>query len=207
MYYDVTGIVLSGGKSMRMGVNKSFLTLGGKTFIERITDLMKTLFDKVILISNTPDEYMFLNIPVCKDIYKDKGPLAGIHSGLKNSSTLRNFIISCDIPLMTKEMIEYIVNFKTEKLLTICKAHGFLQPFAGLYNKSLLKDIENIINRNSDFVNHTNELSRKQCEIMSFIKSIETEILDPEIVNGFSENIFMNINTPEEFDKLNKIFC
>jgi len=202
MYTDITGIILAGGKSTRMGANKSFLKIGEQTVIERITYLMNSVFANVIIISNTPDEYTFLNLPIYEDVYKGKGPLSGIHSGLKNSDTQKNFIISCDIPLMNKEMIEYIVNYKTNKSITICKANGFLQPFAGLYDKSLVNEIENRLNDKSEHINHTNEKERKQCKVMSFIKSTDVEILNPEEFVGYSENTFMNINTKEDYEKL-----
>ena len=70
MYSDITGVILAGGKSSRMGVNKSFLKLGNQTIIERIVDLMKSIFSEVIIITNTPDEYKFLNLPLYEDIYK-----------------------------------------------------------------------------------------------------------------------------------------
>ena len=66
---------------------------------------MNSLFERVIMITNTPEEYSFINIPMYKDIFEYKGPLAGIHSGLTNSSTEQNFIISCDTPLMKENMI------------------------------------------------------------------------------------------------------
>ena len=135
MYKDITGIILSGGKSTRMGSNKSFLKVGHKTIIERVRDLLQVIFKDVILITNDPDEYKFLNLPMFEDVYKYKGPLAGIHSGLLHSSTEINFIISCDIPLITQEMIKYLVDYKTEKIITIAKADGFIQQLAGKYSK------------------------------------------------------------------------
>ena len=87
MYNDVTGIILAGGKSSRMGENKSLLKLEGITVIERVVNLMQKIFKEVILITNTPDEYDFLSIPMYKDIYEYKGPLAGINSGLTHSKT------------------------------------------------------------------------------------------------------------------------
>jgi len=75
MYFDITGIILAGGKSSRMGNNKSFLKLGHKLIIELITDLMKSLFNEVIIITNTPNEYEFLKLVMYKDIYVGKGVL------------------------------------------------------------------------------------------------------------------------------------
>ena len=114
----ITCIILSGGKSSRMGVNKSFLPFGDKTIIEHTIQLMKSIFDGVILITNSFEEYQHLNVPLFEDVHKQKGPLAGIHSGLSNSKTDKNFIISCDLPLMTKEVVEYIIDYilKNKKL-------------------------------------------------------------------------------------------
>ncbi|NUM63062.1 MAG: molybdenum cofactor guanylyltransferase, partial [Ignavibacteriaceae bacterium] len=140
MYKDITGIILAGGKSKRMGLNKSFLKVGEVTMIERTTELMKSLFDRVILITNTPDEYKFLGIEMFEDIYKNVGPLAGIHSGLAHSITDKNFIISCDIPFVNKGVIEFIINYKTNKSITITKADGFVQQLCGLYSKQDLQE-------------------------------------------------------------------
>jgi molybdopterin-guanine dinucleotide biosynthesis protein A len=202
VYTDITGIILAGGKSTRMGANKSLLKLGEQTVIERITYLMKSVFTNIIIISNTPDEYTFLNLPIYEDVYKGKGPLAGIHSGLKSSDTQKNFIISCDIPLMNKEMIEYIVEYKTDKPITVCNANGFLQPFAGLYDKSLVNEIENRLCDKSEHINHTNENERKQCKVMSFIRSTDAEVINPADANDYSENTFLNINTQEDYNNL-----
>ncbi len=70
-----------------------------------------------------------------EDIYKQRGPIAGIHSGLLNSTTDNNFIISCDIPLMTHEIIQYIIEYKTEYPITVCKVDGYIQQLAGKYSK------------------------------------------------------------------------
>ena len=145
MYSDITGIILSGGKSLRMGVNKSLLTINGQTIIELVRDLMQSIFSEVIIITNVPQAYEFLGLKIYEDIYKGYGPLAGIHSGLLNSSTEKNFIISCDVPLMTKDMIKYLTEFPTNKLITVAKADGFIQQLVGVYHKQLITSIEDIL--------------------------------------------------------------
>ena len=145
MYKNITGIILSGGKSTRMGENKSLMKLGDRTVIEHTLLLMQSLFSEVILITNTPDEYKFLNIPLFEDVYKYRGPLAGIHSGLLNSTTEENFVISCDIPLITKEIIEYIIKYDTTHPVTVCRADGYIQQLAGKYSKSLTPKIEALL--------------------------------------------------------------
>jgi len=190
MYSDITGVILAGGKSSRMGVNKSFLKLGNQTIIERIVDLMKSIFNEVIIVTNTPDEYKFLNLPLYEDIYKWKGPLAGIHSALIHSQTEKIFVLSCDVPLMSKEMIEYIIEYKTDKSIVFCEAAGYHQPLVGVYSKKILSEIEKFISNN--------EMSDKSFH--QFLKIVDAEIIHPEKLSFYNDEIFFNVNRPEDYE-------
>ena len=85
MNKNYTAIILSGGKSSRMGTNKSHLKINGKSLIERTVELCRSIFDESIIITNDIEEYVSLKIKCYKDIYPNFGPLSGIHSGLVNS--------------------------------------------------------------------------------------------------------------------------
>ena len=145
MYLDITGIILSGGKSTRMGENKSFMKLGDKLVIDRVIELMRSLFKEVIIITNDPKLYTYTKLEIFEDIYKEVGPVAGIHSGLTHSKTVKNFVISCDIPLMNAEMIGSIIKRSAGFDITVAKADGFIQQLCGMYLKSTATVIENII--------------------------------------------------------------
>jgi len=190
MYSDITGVILAGGKSSRMGVNKSFLKLGNQTIIERIVDLMKSIFNEIIIVTNTPDEYKFLNLPLYGDIYKWKGPLAGIHSALTHSQTDIIFVLSCDVPLMSKEMIEHIIEYKTDKSIVFCEAAGYHQPLVGIYSKKILSEIEKFISNN--------EMSDKSFH--QFLKMVDAEIIHPEKLSFYKDEIFFNVNRPEDYE-------
>jgi molybdopterin-guanine dinucleotide biosynthesis protein A len=202
MYKNITGVILAGGKSTRMGTNKSLLTLGGITIIERVVNLMKDIFYSVILITNEKEKYSFLKLPMYEDIYKGIGPLAGIHSALTNSSTEKNFIISCDIPLMTSEVIKYLIEFPTLKPITITRADNFIQQLCGVYSKSLLPEIEKIIknsiNSNQD---ERNPVQKKRgCNVLELVKTVDSEIIDIEKEYiGYIPGTFYNMNNPEEY--------
>ncbi|MEJ5351367.1 MAG: molybdenum cofactor guanylyltransferase [Melioribacteraceae bacterium] len=192
MYSDITGVILAGGKSSRMGTNKSFLKIGSQTIIERIADLMKSIFLEVIIITNSPDEYKFLNIPLYEDIYKWKGPLAGIHSALTHTKTEKIFVLSCDVPLMTKEMIQYIVDYKSDKPVIFCEAAGYHQPLVGIYSKKIISEIEYFISNN--------DLSDKSFH--KFLSSIETEIIHPQSLSFYKDEIFYNVNNMNDYNEL-----
>ena len=173
-----------------MGENKSLLKIGNKTIIERIVELMKDIFSENIIITNTPDEYKFLQLPLYEDIYKWKGPLAGIHSGLTYSKTEKNFVISCDTPLMTKEMIQYIVNFQTRKPIVFCRAAGYHQPLVGVYKKQIIIEIEKFLSDNDETTDKS---------FHHFLKKVNAEIIDPQDLLFYKDELFFNVNSPDDY--------
>ena len=199
MYNDVTGIILSGGKSSRMGENKSIMKIGNRTVIEYVTDLMKSLFNKVILITNDPDDYKFLDLEMYADIFLRMGPLAGIHSGLNNSKTIKNFIISCDIPLMKAAMIKYLVEFNTDKPITIAKADGFIQQLCGVYDKKCLPAAEEILSSQNETSTMHNGSKKIRCKVLDLIDKIGAEIIDAESLPFYEKDIYFNMNRKSDF--------
>lgn len=185
-----TGIILAGGKSSRMGKNKALLSVDGKKIIELIAAILKRIFKDVIIISNSKEDFKFLGLQIFEDIYPGLGPLAGIHSGLINSSSEKNFIISCDLPLITEEVIKYISEFKSDKTAIIFKKDEQYQYLCGIYMKALIPALGNA-------------LTEKRLKMYSFIKEIDAEIVDASI---FPEEVFFNLNTPEDYLFLKKNF-
>ncbi len=204
MYDDITGIILSGGRSTRMGENKSLMQLGNKTVIEHVKDLIQSIFSKVILITNDPEEYKFLNLNIYEDIYVRMGPLAGIHSGLTYSNTKKSFFISCDMPFMTKQMIEYLVKYKTTKAITIAKADGFIQQLCGLYSKSCLPFAEEILSTQKNSEVRANDQKKRECKVLGLIDKVGAEIIDAESLPFYKKDMFFNMNSKSDFETLLK---
>jgi FdhD protein len=98
---DITGVVLAGGQSSRFGSNKALALWQGKFLIEYARDTLTAVFDDCLLITNTPEQYEFLNMPMIKDRYQDMGPLAGIHAALHHTGNPWIFIVACDMPAIT----------------------------------------------------------------------------------------------------------
>jgi molybdopterin-guanine dinucleotide biosynthesis protein A len=201
VYTDITGIILSGGKSSRMGTDKALLKLGDESIIERMTKLMKSIFNQVFIVTNTPDDYRYLRVPLYEDIHKHKGPLSGIHSGLVHSSTNKNFFISCDLPLVSEELIKYIIEFKSDKLTRYCFASGRNHYLAGIYRKELLPEIERIFASGAS----SSEKKDQQFSIQNLLKNIETEAIQIENLPFYNDELFFNLNTQEDLDQLNRI--
>jgi len=195
MYSNITGVILAGGKSSRMGTNKALLKINGKSLIEQIAELLKSLFPDVVVITNSPEEYAFLNLPLFQDVYKLRGPMGGIHSALFNSVTENIFIVPCDAPFINKEIIEKIISTSSQYKIKICHAAGFLQPLTGVYSKEHLNEFETWLR--GDKSDHETVAEIKQCKIGDFVKQLGCEII--KFDEREARQAFENINTPKEF--------
>ena len=199
MRNDITGIILCGGKSSRMQTNKALLKLGDKTVIEIVAEKLKSIFNEVLISANDSKEYDFLKLPVVNDIFIGKGPLAGIHSALKYSSTEKNFIISCDMPLISVELIKYLINLNSEKSILLPKSNGRIQQLCGIYSKSVIDEIENIF-----------KLSEKDKNIKGSVYELleraSIEFIDVDDLNIYNKNIFLNMNSPEDYELIKNIY-
>ncbi len=204
MYNNITGTILSGGKSSRMGENKALLPLGEKKVIEHITELMRSIFADVILITNTPDEYEFLDLPMYKDIFKVGGPLAGIHSGLENTKTEENFILSCDMPLMTADFIKSIIEFKTDKPVTVCKSEGFIQHLAGRYSKSISQTAGKLLQQEEE--NGKLKNGKHRAKVYSLLNEVGFETIEAAELPGYHPKVFFNMNNREDYQKILSLF-
>jgi molybdenum cofactor guanylyltransferase len=199
MRNDITGIILCGGRSSRMQTNKALLKLGDKTVIEIVAAKLKSIFNEVLISDNDSKQYDFLNLPVVYDIFIGKGPLSGIHSALKYSSTKNNFIISCDIPLISIELIKYLINLNSEKSILLPKSNGRIQQLCGIYSKSVIYEIENIF-----------KLSEKDKNIKGSVYELleraSIEFIDVDELNFYYKNIFLNMNSPEDYKLIKNIY-
>ena len=181
---DYSAIILSGGKSSRMGKKKGTLPLGQKNFIEVIRDKFIELEIDDIILSGY--NYSCPNTRYVADIFPNMGPLAGIHAGLKNSQHENSIILAEDSPLIPISFIEKLQKAhetNTAKItLAFCNDH--LQPLVGIYNKELYLECEKL-------------LKSKKRTIMYLIEKIEyTKV-------PFNENeiLIRGCNTPEEYSK------
>ncbi|OHB50038.1 MAG: hypothetical protein A2106_06645 [Planctomycetes bacterium GWF2_40_8] len=189
----MTAVILAGGKSSRMGSNKAFLKLKGKTFIERQINLLREMFDEIFISANTPSEYEYLNLPVFKDIYPDKGPLCGIYTSLINSSSLYTFMLACDMPFVEIGLIKYLKGFTREYDVVVPKSERGLEPLHAFYSKNCIDPIKK-------------ELDSNNLRIISFFPHVKVNVveLDNLTTSDSFKNSIKNLNTRDEYEVVKK---
>lgn len=184
----VTGAILSGGPSSRMGCDKALLPYRGGRFIEAIHRKMAELFDEVIVVGSEPGQYDFMPCRLVPDLFPGMGALAGIHSALFHSDTDRVFVVACDMPHIKGDLIRYLCGFGGEADVVVPEGESGLEPLHAVYGKSALPAIEEALR----------DGRRGLCSFHERLRVLRVgrdtvESIDP----GLSS--FRNINTPEDY--------
>ena len=166
---NITGIVLAGGKSSRMGSDKGLLTINDKTFVEHVIVAMKPLVDKIIIVSNNKDYDQFGYRRV-EDSIKDSGPLAGLYSGLKHSETEFNLVLSCDIPMIKTELLKKLVDADLENHEVVqIESNTKTMPLIAMYKKQCMHKCLELLQQGEKRLRvAVNELKTKTITVSEF---------------------------------------
>ncbi len=190
---NITAFILSGGKSSRIGRKKSFLEIDGKTLIQRLVELLDSIFTEVVISSNDSELYEFLGKKIISDIFPGRGPLSGIHSALSFTSSEKNFIVSCDMPFISSELIKYIINFKSNAEVILPRYEEKIQQLCGVYSKSVLPVVENLL------VVSEKQKSILKGSVFELLERVTTEFIPVDQLSFYQQNLFMNLNTSEDY--------
>jgi molybdopterin-guanine dinucleotide biosynthesis protein A len=184
----VTGVIQAGGKSTRMGGQpKALLELGGRRIIERVLDVITSVVDDVLIVTNTPELYGFLGLPMVGDVYPDHGSLGGIFTGLSSAAGDAAFTVACDMPFLHREVARLTVARAGEGDVVIPRVGEQLETMHAVYTKACLPHIEA-------------RLHEGRFRITGFFDRVRVvEIGEAEVARHRRPDVvFMNVNTPEE---------
>ena len=192
---DVTGVILAGGKSSRFGINKAFSEINGSRLIDIVAGLLTSIFTRTVLITNSPEEYSYLGLPIRKDLIRGLGPIGGILTGLEDIRDEAGFFIACDMPFVSEDLIRYIVSVRGEFDAVVPKIDWKIEPLHALYRKSCLPVIRELI---ASGVYQTIKAFERLD--VRYLNEAEIKANDPRMRS------FFNVNRPEELaDTLNRI--
>lgn len=190
----MTGIILAGGKNSRMRTNKAFLKIDGTCLIDNILAVYQKIFSEIIIVTNDPLSYTeFSETLVVTDIYKEKGALGGIYTGLFYATYDYSFIAACDMPFLNEDFIIYLTE-QTDKFDIVVPqlSEGF-QPLHAIYSQNCLSHIKKL-------------LIADKLKITGFYKEVRLLSIPEEKIKPFNKDgrLFLNFNTPEDLEKEEK---
>ena len=169
------------------GRPKALLELGGRRIIERVVDAVAPAVSELLIVTNTPELYAFLGLPMVADVYPDGGSLGGIYSGLKAAAGDTAFTVACDMPFLHPDVVRLVVERAESGDVVIPRVGGQLETLHAAYAKSCLPHIEAL-------------LAERRFKIAGFFNQVRgAEVPEAEIARHRDPAlVFMNVNTPEE---------
>jgi len=187
-----TVAIMAGGKSSRMGTDKAFVRLNDKPLIEHVIGQVAGLGQhETILITNRPDAYAHLGLPMFGDLVQDKGALGGIHAALTHSAQPYVLVVACDTPFVKPELFRYMLTLLEGPFdVVVPRVKDYPQGLHAIYGKGCLSAIEE-------------RIAGDRLHVIGFYPKVRTRYLDeteyaPYDPTGVS---FFNINTPQDLEQ------
>jgi len=184
----ITGVVQAGGKSTRMGGEaKALIELDGRRIVERAVAAIAPVVDDVLIVTNTPDLYAFLGLPMVGDAFPDHGSLGGIYSGLAAAAGDAAFTVACDMPFLRADVARLVIERAGEADVVIPRVGDYLETMHASYAKACLPHIES-------------RLTARRLKIVGFFDAVRVLEIPESAVRALADPavVFMNVNTPEE---------
>jgi molybdopterin-guanine dinucleotide biosynthesis protein A len=185
---NVSGVIQAGGRSTRMGGEpKALLELGGKRIIEHVVNAVASVLDDLLVVTNTPERYAFLGLPMVPDAYPDGGALGGIYTGLRAAGGDAAFTVACDMPFVHPAIVRMVVERAGDGDVVIPRTGAQLETLHAVYGKACLGPMETC-------------LRAGRLKIVGFFPDVRVVELDaaPMGRHRAPEVAFMNVNTPDE---------
>lgn len=218
----VTGFVLAGGKSTRMGQDKAMLQMDGRTLLERALEVLRQVASEVRILGPR-ERYAGYGVPVIEDIFPGCGPLGGIHAALSSAQTRLNLIIAVDTPFLSAEFLRFIAEcaWSSGATVTTPEIAGYRQPLCSVYSREFLPIAEQALTRSTnrsvipEEENRNRDQERKaapepqpgskstEYKIVPLFPSDSTCVITEAEMRklAFTPEMFENLNTPQDMER------
>ena len=197
----ITGVILAGGHSRRMGQNKALMYLGTDTVIEHVIGQVLAVTNDLLLITNTPEPYTHLDLPMHPDLVSNKGALGGIYTGLTYATNSSVLCVACDMPLLRPPLLHHLISSVGDHDAVVpyvkalnCYPTRTFQTLCAVYSKRCLRVIDQMFTEGELRVHALYERISVRA-----VAPAEWQQFDPEGVS------FFNINTPTDFEKAKRM--
>jgi molybdopterin-guanine dinucleotide biosynthesis protein A len=191
--------IMAGGKSSRMGTDKSFVELHGKPMIEHLIEQISNLNQaETLLITNRPNDYSHLGLPMVSDVFPDSGSLGGIYTAIYNCKNPDILVIACDMPFVKSNFLQYMLDCRTEENgpydVIVPRVNDYPEGLHAIYSKQCLAPIKKSI-------------AMDRLKVIGFYDEVRVRYLDEAEYHPFDPNglSFFNVNTPEQLAEAERL--
>lgn len=183
----ITVAIMAGGQSTRMGTDKALIPWRGTTLIEAILTQVRDLGAESIVITNTPEAYAFLGVPLFSDVLPGKGALGGLYTALHAATQPHTLCLACDMPFVVRPLLEHLIALSAEGDVIMPRLNGEAEPFRALYAQTCREPIRAA-------------LDAGKMRVISFFPAVRVRFVDePELAQYDPRQLsFFNVNTPAD---------
>jgi molybdopterin-guanine dinucleotide biosynthesis protein A len=169
------------------GDPKALLEIGGRRIVDRVVAAIAPVVDDVLIVTNTPERYAFLGLPMIGDVFPDHGSLGGIYSGLRAAAGEAAFTVACDMPFLRPDVIRLVLDRLGDADVVIPRVGDQLETMHAAYTKACLAPMEE-------------RLRAGRLKIVGFFDRVRVREIAEAEVRALADPaiVFMNVNTPEE---------
>ncbi len=186
-FQEITGVILVGGKSRRMGRDKALMKVGGKTLFERVLEVFQYNFCQILLAGDRGERFAEYGLPIHADIYPGSS-MGGLYTGLSKATTDAVFVASCDLPFASSALMKHLCALAGSCDAVVPKTEHGCEPLFAVYAKSCLEPMQAMLEDGS-------------YSILDLYPKIDVRFVDEEELRtaDAAENVFLNLNTPAEY--------
>lgn len=183
----VSGIILAGGNSLRLGQEKALIDTGGQLLIERVVHRLGRVVDRIVLVTNDPERYAFLGLPMVGDIYPGVGTLGGLHAGLAAIEAPYGLAVGCDMPFLNPALLRYMISLRVGCDAVMPRVGRYREPLHALYARTCAARFAQAIEAG-------------QRRIMHALNGMRVCYVERDAIVGYDPQLrsFLNVNEPED---------
>ncbi|MFC2013784.1 molybdenum cofactor guanylyltransferase [Chloroflexota bacterium] len=195
---DISCIVLTGGKGLRLGRNKVLEIIGNKSLLERVVNSISSFKSDIIIVTasgqSVPRFASYPRLKVVTDIYHGKGTLGGIYTGLITTETFYNLIVACDMPFLNQDLLRYMVQLAPGFDAVVPRIGHFVEPLHAIYSKNCLAAVEKLLREGNLRARDIFPLAK-----IRYVEAEEIDMFDPRHLS------ILNINTETDLEEARKL--
>lgn len=191
---DTTYVILAGGSSSRMGRDKALLPMQGEPLISLVLDRGKTITDHILVITNRPDDYNFLKVPLAADVIDCKGPLVGLYTALYSLKSKFIILVGCDMPFINPSLLTFQLNILEQEDfdIVIPRHDDILEPLHAVYRRETCLDPVRV------------ELDDGKRSLIGWHNRVRVQEISGSTLLFFDPDrrAFVNLNSPQDFEEI-----
>ena len=203
----LTVCIQAGGQSSRMGEDKALKTFLGRPLIQRVVERLSPIADELIVTTNRPDDYRFLDLPLFSDLKPDRGALGGLYTAIASATNPIVAVVACDMPfaspalleaaskILTDENVDVVIARVASRAKRAGKSEEGYEPLHAVYRTETCKPAIQAA------------IAADQWKVIAWFPQVKVRVLTSEEIERYDPSglAFWNVNTPEEFAQAEKI--